>query len=356
MISEFHLFNENAGDWLEQAIDYTQEITLRHDQNFISFDLAALSFRTPQNNCFKYRMLGLSDQWIDLSTRNYISFNGLPPGNYWLEIKAANNDRVWSDKVRRLNIIVLKPIWKRWYAIMAYLIILMGIAYAWYRSRLRTFEDIQKAKEEERIRIRERSARDFHDEAGAYITKLALISELGKRNINNEKELRNLFQKLQANVESLRLGMKDFIWVIDPSNDSLYNTLIHIKTFALDALELLDVKLNMPPIDPHFKSIEVNGEQRRQIFLIIKEAISNAIKHSGCSEIKILAEAREEHRIFMTVIDNGKGFDVKEKFGHGYGLQNMRKRARKLDANFNVECKEGHYTRIAFDFEQALKK
>ena len=134
------------------------------------------------------------------------------------------------------------------------------------------------------------------------------------------------------------------------------NTLIHIKTFALDALELLDVKLNMPPIDPHFKSIEVNGEQRRQIFLIIKEAISNAIKHSGCSEIKILAEAREEHRIFMTVIDNGKGFDVKEKFGQGYGLQNMRKRARKLDANFNVECKEGHYTRIAFDFEQALKK
>lgn len=349
-LTGFYLFNQPAGEFLDSSIMYKRRLILDYDQNFISFDLSAGSFRTPVKNRFKYRMKELSDQWISLGTRDHLAFNGLTPGDYSLQIKASNNDGIFSDKIRRLNICILKPLWLRWYALLFYSFIAGGIVYWLYRMRLSNLQQVQKAKMEEREMIRKRTARDFHDEAGSYITKISLISEMGKRKLNDPTQMDSLFSKLDANIEALRSGMKDFIWVIDPSNDSLYNTLVHIKKYILDAIDMTDISLNMSVDQSQFESINLNGEQRRQLFLIFKEIVNNSVKHSNCSRIFVDAEVSGKNEILIKIGDNGKGFQPGNKSDSGFGLRNIESRASKLKATLNIESAPGKGTLFKIQF------
>ena len=129
--------------------------------------------------------------------------------------------------------------------------------------------------------------------------------------------------------------MRDFIWVLDPENDYLFNTLLRLKDFANQLFEFSTIRLSSPSIKDSYKAIELSGTQRRNILLIFKEAMNNALKYSQANQAS-LTYTQNDQMLEITFVDDGLGFDPEQLDKPGYGLKNMRSRAEKIGAGIEI--------------------
>jgi signal transduction histidine kinase len=143
VITDFYLFNEHVSvntikgqSILKNPIFLTDEIELSYKQNVFSFDVAALNYYQPHKNKFAYRLEGLSSNWIFLGTNSYISFNGVPPGSYTLQVKASNNDGVWNEEGKRLKIYILPPFWQTWWFKVSIGLLILWAFFTYYYIRV----------------------------------------------------------------------------------------------------------------------------------------------------------------------------------------------------------------------------
>ena len=335
VIEDFFLFNEKGASRLNNHINYIDKLVLNHNENFLSFDLASLSYYKSDQNKFRYRLKPLNNSWIDMVERNFFSLSGLAPGNYNLAIQSSNNDGIWGSQIKELDIIIRRPIYSRWYAWLFYFLIFSGIIYAYYKLKVNHITNVAQAREDERTKIRERSARDFHDEVGALVTKLSLLNQyLLSDTPPEQKENINILNKMQSNIQRIRLGMKDFIWVLDPNKDILSSTIIKIKEIGNDLFEHMDIKFQCLVNESVDQNLELNGVQRRQMILLIKEALHNVVKHSSAKNCSVEVN-QDMQALELVVQDDGQGFD-QENESDGYGLKSMSQRARKMNANVSI--------------------
>ncbi|MEO6522909.1 MAG: two-component regulator propeller domain-containing protein [Mucilaginibacter sp.] len=116
---------------LKQSITETKTLTLSYDQGFISLEFAALNFNNPENNQYAYKLQGLnnSDGWHYVGTQHSASYTNLQPGDYKFIVKATNNDGVWSNNTATINITVLPPFWRTWWAYLLYLLSFATVLY-----------------------------------------------------------------------------------------------------------------------------------------------------------------------------------------------------------------------------------
>jgi ligand-binding sensor domain-containing protein/signal transduction histidine kinase len=339
--TNFQVFNQPYP--LDHPIDYTSGITLPYHQNFLSFEFVGINFEQAEANQYAYRMEGLYDEWIPIGNRRFVSFPGLKPGSYQLMIKAANHDGVWSSSARSIQIRIQPPPWKTWWAYLGYALALMLLIYSLFRYRLHTIRQLERTKQEERTLFRKRSARDFHDEAGNTITKISLLTGIAKREARPGSTTDKMLEQIEENVQQLRSSMRDFIWVIDPGNDDLYNTLSRLNEFAIDLFEYAPTQFAIRGLDDHLKSIQLAGHQRRHLLLIFKEAFNNTIKHARAENAMLEIRKLNNTEILIQYKDDGEGFDIKNDFV-GNGLKNMQARAHKIGADLKIDSQNNSGT------------
>lgn len=358
VLTDFQLFNESISVVdrknkikfsIKKAINELTEITLRHDQNFIAFEFAALNFIQPDKNEYAYKLDGLDEKWVASGNRRYAGYPNLLPGEYTFLVKASNHDGIWQETPKSILIIVLSPPWKTWWAYLIYLSIFgLGIyGIVWFR--VQSVRKLEEAKKLERAQFRKRSARDFHDEAGNKITKISLITEIAKRQTTNNQPLENLLSQIEENVQDLRTGMRDFIWVLDPTNDNLYDTMIRLKDFANGIFEYSSIHFKMIGLEEDYRDLLLNGHQRRHLILIFKEAINNCLKYSQAQN-SIFEISKTKKSINFSLQDDGKGFNFEEKKS-GNGLNNMQARAVKLGGKLTIHSKKEAGTNIELNLE-----
>lgn len=166
--TDFQLFNKSIdhkskGSPLTESIEETKVVNLTYKQNVFTLGFSALSFTTPEQNQYAYKLDGFDKQWNFVGNERKASYTNLDPGEYTFMVKAANNDGVWSDKTTTLKIIVTPPFWLTWWFRLAMLIAVTGAVYSFYRYRInaiqaqklelekqveaRTFEVVQQAEE-----------------------------------------------------------------------------------------------------------------------------------------------------------------------------------------------------------------
>lgn len=109
-----------------------QEITLTHDQNYLQFSFAALDFNAPERNSYSYKLENFDQQWINVHNKREVTYTNLDAGEYIFRLKAANSDGVWNEMGTSLKLIIMPPLWKRWWAYLIYITALM--AFVWHRS------------------------------------------------------------------------------------------------------------------------------------------------------------------------------------------------------------------------------
>ncbi|GAA4470551.1 hypothetical protein GCM10023189_59330 [Nibrella saemangeumensis] len=188
------------------------------------------------------------------------------------------------------------------------------------------------------LRIRDEIARDLHDEVGATLTSIAISTKLVQKKVNGQQpEIQPILDQIKADSEETIHSIRDTVWALNPDNDAPEKFLERLRSVALQLLAnqsmTLSFDCDLTPTElPPFSM-----EQRRNIYLVFKEAIHNIVKHAQASQVRVQIH-RQAKQLLIAVSDDGRGFD-KAAQTDGNGLANFRKRA--AEGGFLVEVKSG---------------
>jgi signal transduction histidine kinase len=191
------------------------------------------------------------------------------------------------------------------------------------------------AKQDERNRI----SVDMHDELGSGVTAIRLMSEIVKSKMKDETLPE--IEKISHSANELLNKMNTIIWTMTSSNDTVENMIAYIRSYAVEFFEntSIDCVFHMPAIIP---AHEISGEKRRNIFLSVKEALNNVLKHSQSSVVKINITIQET--LIIEIRDDGVGINLEKLRKFGNGLNNMKKRMNSINGEFNIENRQGTIT------------
>lgn len=205
---------------------------------------------------------------------------------------------------------------------------------------------VLNAQQEERNRI----SADMHDDLGAGVTAIRLFSELAKRRLG--KDTIPEIEKISSSANELLNNMNTIIWTMNSSNDSFGNMVAYIRSYALEYFENTGVNC-IVHVDTDLPDFPVNGEIRRNVFLVIKEALNNILKHAKATEVS-LALKKDKTGISLFIQDNGIGIDFDNLRMFGSGLKNMKERMTKSSIEFSIENKNGTLVTLHRGIEDLL--
>lgn len=192
---------------------------------------------------------------------------------------------------------------------------------------------VMKAQQEERNRI----SADMHDDLGAGVTAIRLYSELAKKRI--EKGAVPEIDKISSSANDLLNNMNAIIWTMASSNDTLDSMVAYIRSYALEYFENTGLDC-YTHVDDNLPNISVNGDDRRNIYLVVKEALNNILKHAEATEVHLTLK-KSSDGLTLQIQDNGKGIDFDNIRRFGNGLNNMKKRMEQRHISFNIENNNG---------------
>ncbi|MEM8892770.1 MAG: triple tyrosine motif-containing protein, partial [Bacteroidota bacterium] len=260
---------------LPQDLCNLRDLYLSWRDYFFSIDFSALNYQGPEKTEYAYKLDGLHEEWIEIGLQRSATFTNLDPGDYTLRVKASNADGIWNKEERRLGIHISTPPWKSWWAYCLYVLGVLALISLYIRFRIREREKelqtkmrIEEAKMEEREVVRKNTAADFHDELGNKMTKISLFIELAKRAESANQTLQVYLGQVEENTQILSQGIRDFIWVLDPEKDSVYDMMIRIKDFGDELFEHTGINFICEGIHPDQSEFKLPLNSRRHLMLI----------------------------------------------------------------------------------------
>lgn len=296
---------------------------------------------------FKYRLLGRDKDWIDLGTQRFVSLEDLPQGHYTFDVTACSRHGIWNAKGAQLAFQLAPFFYQTWtfYGLCTAALVLgvsalQGYRLSCQRRILRSEQQAALANERERI------ARDMHDDLGASLTRIALLTEVARKQLPDQHPAGASMDHVSSIARQVVDGISELIWVANPHFDTLSNLVAYLREYAARfcASAGLECKLEFPPGIPHRP---LPADFRRQVLLMLKEALHNIQKHSGATRVNVQL-ALAEDQIELTVVDNGHGFRDQESSSPGHGLANMRHRATDLGGAFEMQSDPGRGTTLRF--------
>lgn len=319
----------------ERPYDYDQPLVLRPRENVVTFEFGALNFSQAEKNRYAYRLEGFDRDWI-VTDKPVATYTNLDGGNYTLRVRAANNDGVWNNEGFSLPLHVVPPFTRRWYfpfLLMALTLALIG-AVSHYRR-------IERSRLEA---VRRSIARDLHDDMGSTLSSIRFFSEYARAQVEKDNpEVVPVLERINRSSAELSEAMQDIIWAISNDSNRLEDLITRMREFGLRVLEARGITFTVKGVDG-FHPGRLHLSQRRNIYLIFKEAVNNAAKYSSCREVTLFLTI-VRHHLKMTIDDDGQGFEV-EKVSAGNGLRNMTKRAEEIGGELKINSTVGKGTTV----------
>jgi signal transduction histidine kinase len=317
-----------------------------------------LSFAAPDKVRFKHKLEGLESEWVDAGTKRVAPYSYLPPGTYNFHVIACNNDDVWNEEGASLSFRVLPHVWQAWWIRLALAVAVTGAvaaaAISGTRRRVgRKLEQLerQRALERERSRI----ARDIHDDLGASLTRITLLSQSVRSELESGHRAGADVDQIYSTARELTRSMDEIVWAVNPQHDTLDSLVTYLGRFAQHFLAAAGIRCRLDaPLD--LPALALTAEIRHNVFLAFKEALHNVVKHAKATEVRLSLELRPEG--FMLVIaDNGCGFTGPpgqdpateladgQRLASGNGLRNMQKRLEEIGGGCGWDTAPGEGTR-----------
>jgi signal transduction histidine kinase/ligand-binding sensor domain-containing protein len=325
----------------------------------VEFEYTGLSFVVPEKVRFKCRLNNFESEWADVGAKRAATYNYIPPGNYSFQVTACNNDGVWNKTGASLKFEVLPYFWQTtWFHVLGGLATALAAGgVVWFDTRRRMRRRLDRAERQRDVeRERARIARDIHDDFGAQLTRITMMSESARSELANPERTAAGLEKIYDTACDLTRTMDEIVWAVSPRHDTLESLAAYLETFAHDWLATagfrcrLDLPLQLP-------GWRLTAEVRHNVFLAFKEALHNAVKHSGASEVLIRLVV-EEKSFELAVEDNGHGFALDKnanavsptpgRAAPGNGLENMRRRLMAIGGNCEIQSGSGTGTKVIF--------
>ncbi|NUY79791.1 hypothetical protein HUK80_02705 [Flavobacterium sp. MAH-1] len=191
------------------------------------------------------------------------------------------------------------------------------------------------AKQTELENERQRIAADMHDDLGSGLTKITYLSQMAQHG-----DLGDNLEKIQKTANELIGNMSELIWVMKDENNTLEDLATYIKSYAVDYFESNDIDIQVSLPDD-FQNITLDGKQRRHLFLCVKEALHNIVKHANAT--KVLIKMSFNSGFTICIKDNGVGLNENGPKNplHGNGIKNMRSRMETICGSMEVVETDG---------------
>lgn len=298
-------------------------LKIPYGDNDFRFEFSSSDLRTPSLTQYSYKLEPLEREWSFWNREHTKDYTRLREGTYTFNVRAMSNTGVIGT-IDTFTFTILPPWYRTWWAYLLYVAAFVSLIYSVHKYR------VNKLLEVERTRIK--IARDLHDEIGSNLGSIALISEMlqRKRQLNepDQAKLEMIGKTSREMAESLR----EIVWFVNPENDDTADFISKLKELTERMLVKHSHTFN---VDPSVMGIAFKMDERRNIYLILKEAFHNIIKHAEADKVEIVIDKRAGIGILIKITDNGKGFDGKPKDG-GNGIRNMQSRAGQIGGEIAI--------------------
>jgi signal transduction histidine kinase/ligand-binding sensor domain-containing protein/AraC-like DNA-binding protein len=344
---------------LNKSIKSTSHINLKARENSLTLSFVANNYLQPQKNSFRYRLVNYDERWIEAGSERKATFTQIPPGKYVFELMASNNDGIWSTEPAILGITIMQPLFLRWYAILAYLIVIFLISYFFLRElRIRQKlrlqirdERLQREHEEEVIQMKMQFLTNITHELKTPLSLILSPASHLYRKYGQDTEARFQLDILMRNASRLKWLVSQVIDLrkIDMNKLDVSRKPVNVvklchqimECFLSDALDK-SIKLSL---ETAFTESYLETDPDK-LDIIITNLVSNAMKftpENGEVTIKIekvSVDCKENAHwkfgappsmpaLSISVTDNGPGIAepeiplMFERFSQGHGHQNM---------------------------------
>lgn len=314
-------------------------IELKPDGRHITIEFASLDYTDQQKIQYAYRVN--NDEWIKTGNLNVLSFSNLSKGDHHLFVRSTNSEGIWLENEIHCLIIVHPWWWQTWWfgvgmGLLGIAMMLAAIRFYYHRKleKQKTILEKQQAVERERTRI----ATDMHDDLGANLSRIKFLSETIAIKKQRQETIGDEVTSIRHYAHDMIDKMGEIVWALNEKNDSLSDLLAYTRAYAVEYLSQNSIQTDVqtPELIPN---LFVSGEFRRNVYLTVKEALHNIVKHSQAGKVDILVEAGEE--LFISIHDNGTGFDQRDVRPFSNGLANMKKRIADLGGHLEIKNTEG---------------
>ena len=320
----------------------------------LDVQFTGLSFTAPDQVLFKYGLEGLPSDTVPASTRRRVNYSFLPPGEYVFQVTACNSDGIWNDTGDTLGIIVLPYFWQTWWfkTFLTITSVLMLALIFYLESRRRLRRKLERiAHERELERERARIAQDIHDDLGASLTRIGMLSQSATEDLDDPPRAIVNLNLIYNTARDLTRAMDEIVWAVNPRHDTLDSLTNYIARFAHDFLSAAQIRcrLDAPTQVP---DITVRSEIRHNLFLAFKETLNNAVKHSGANEVQVTFELLPAG-LKVRVSDDGTGFvpnsnsnTGENRVISGYGVAGIHRRLEQIGGKVEIHSTIGQGTRV----------
>jgi signal transduction histidine kinase len=309
-------------------------------QTDAEFHFTAVDLGAAEKTRFKYRLDGYDPEWIDSGARRVAYYTKIPPGSYRFEVLATNSDGVWSTVPGSVALAV-RPLWWQRRIVQAAAGILLLVATGFgvrsvslRRARARVAElERERALEKERSRI----ARDLHDDLGSRLTLIAMMADSPAEAASG---------RIAGAARDAARTMDELVWAVNARNDTVEGFAYYLAQFVEEHVVAAGIRCRMI-LPPELPARALGADVRRHVYLACKEAVNNAIKHSGAGQISVTLTV-EDDRLHVEIADTGRGLPPSID-PTGNGLKNYRERMEAAGGTAVVESRENMGTKVTFE-------
>lgn len=328
------------------ASDAVPMLTLPYSERIITIRFACMDFVAPERDVYRSRLSGFSDAWIMHGGTREATFTNLDPGRYVFNVQGRNGSGSWDPHGASMVIIITPPYWGTWWFRAGLVVLIVGLLVGFYRYRIAQARHV--------VVLRDRIARDLHDEIGSTLSSVSLYSGVAQR--MSEKgggDVGGILARISDSVTQVMESMNDIVWAVNGDNDDMAHVVQRMRGFAVRITEAAGVRLVFE-VGPGVEAMVLDMQQRRDLFLLFKEAINNAVKY-GQAPMVTVSIVRQHRHIVLTVRDAGVGFDPTQAAAvdrsGGNGIRNMRKRAADMDGRIDIRSAPGEGTTVQLRFD-----
>jgi ligand-binding sensor domain-containing protein/signal transduction histidine kinase len=298
---------------------------------------------------FRYQLIGVDPDWVEAGRQRTAYYSHLPPGEYHFQVITCGGGRLWPESRASMDL-ELRPHFYETRLFFASLLILSALALVQVvrvvsHRRLQRqlhWAEMQNAVEMERSRI----AKDIHDDLGASLTQVSMLSEFGQDATGQPEVAGQTFGKI-ADASRLAVeALDEIVWAVNPKNDTLPRLVRYICLYADECFDSSPIRCwqKVPADLPH---LPVRAEVRHNLFLAVKEALNNILKHSGATEAWLQIQL-QDHSLHLEIKDNGRGFSVPQADFTRSGLSNMKTRLAEAEGTMELDSQPNGGTRVHF--------
>jgi ligand-binding sensor domain-containing protein/two-component sensor histidine kinase len=305
------------------------QVVLEPGRNRVEIEFAAPGSGSDEDLRYKFMLAGADSNWSAPQAEHRVDYRNLRSGSYRFLVKTVDLNGVDSRSVAEFDFRILPPLWLRWWFLLPAALALLSAAYWLHRYRLAHLLAIE--------RMRTEIATDLHDDIGASLARMAILSDVARVNLGRNKEMSAApLDRIGAMARELLDSLNDIVWSVRATDANVDSLLSRMREFALDVLAQGDTSFLLE-CDEGLRSRLIGPDTRRHLLLIFKECVHNIAKHSGCTSARAALRMADGH-LTMTVSDDGRGVAAGNATANrGNGIPSMIRRARAMSGEIEFQ-------------------